>query len=81
MAEVEVAVVVEEGGVVAVVEEELLQDVVRPVQRGECGVGAETAVADVLLSTARHHRLQVAELHFLRCTAERQGTGDGTSLG
>ncbi|OWA01568.1 hypothetical protein B9W68_30325 [Streptomyces sp. CS227] len=42
---------------------------------------ASVAVADVLLSTASHHLLQVAEPHVFRRTADRQEVGIRASLG
>ncbi|MGC4914326.1 hypothetical protein [Streptomyces albogriseolus] len=56
LAQVDAAVVMHEGALVPVVEEKLLEDVVRPVQRCQCRVGSETVIAEAAAFTAAFHQ-------------------------
>ncbi|KYG51092.1 hypothetical protein AWI43_32060 [Streptomyces sp. WAC04657] len=58
--------------VVAEVVEELLQDVVRPLERGHDRIDAEAvvAVAEATGSAALHQGAEVFQLHVIRCSAD-----------
>ncbi|WP_405407156.1 hypothetical protein [Streptomyces decoyicus] len=58
-AQVDAAIVKGESGVVTMVEEELFEDVVGPLQRGQCRISTETVKAEAAVSTARHQWAEV----------------------